>query len=273
MKRRAFTLVELLVVIGIIAALAILVLVFYPSRSNRSTTDGASQLQTYIASAKSRAMRDRSPRGIRLLDDGNGNFREFQFVEVPEPYAPLTPIQAVAGSKIIYVQYDLTSAILPGDLFEIVGESTPHRVTGPVIPAGPNVPFMGATDWYQFPVASAPTINASDPNVYRFIRQPRPLLGETTLHLPKGVLIDASQSLPSPLPTSFSGNTEIIFSQSGATIGGNNGRIVLWLRHDDNNAPPQLVTIYTRTGAVAVHPVAAGANPYANTQDGKSSGQ
>ena len=82
-KRRAFTLVEMLVVIAIMVALAGITVAFLPRRESRLATEGAEQLQTFIASARSRALRDQSPRGVRFLQDSFGHLTQVQLLEVP----------------------------------------------------------------------------------------------------------------------------------------------------------------------------------------------
>jgi hypothetical protein len=263
-------LVELLVAIGIIVLLAALTVAFLPKREVRLATQGADQLQTYIASAKSRALRDRAPRGIRLIPSPQGGFREFQFIEVPEPYAPNAFVTVPPGSNIANVRWDLSGgAVLPGDMLEFTtGQASIHRVT---IVGGFN-PANGIT---QVTLASVPpnaAVSFFVTTSYRFVRQPRPLLGEPALQMPNSVLVDPGLSLN--IPTSYdSANFDIVFSSSGEVINAIGGRIVLWVRDDNNVSQPTLLTIYTYTGGVAAHPQGPPGQPYLFTQDGRSSGQ
>ena len=74
---------------------------------------------------------------------------------------------------------------------------------------------------------------------------------------------------------------DILFSPSGAVIGPGaaNSKIIFWVR--DTTLPnitdgePTLICIYTRSGALAAHPVDVNntTNPYSFTEDGRSSGK
>lgn len=286
-RRSAFTLVELLVAIGIIVALVLLALAFWPRRDVRLAADGAAQLQTYLASAKSRAIRDRAPRGVRLLPGADGTYREAQYVEVPEPYRPPAEVPvaggppkpvylfAQAGSTTVYVWgYDVTGTVLAGDMLELVEGNSIHRVVE-------DPTYDPTIDASTVRLASVPERAKTQPyrtsEHYRFVRQPRPLMGEPALQLPAGVLVEPDATAGGRslnVPRSWSGaHAEIIFTPSGEVLNAVGGRVVLWVRHESGAAPPTLLTIYARTGGVAAHPEGPAGNPYQFTQDGRSSGQ
>jgi prepilin-type N-terminal cleavage/methylation domain-containing protein len=292
-QRRGFTLVELLVVIAVIAALAGIMVVFLPKREVRLANQGADQAQTYIASAKSRALRDRVSRGVRLISqDGGNTFRELQYIEVPEPYQPeatlylpmnpMPPAQVVAS----IIGADVTDSILYGDMLEITqGNGGLYRIQSVSFNA------MSNTSSVTLIPSSAPAVSQTAPfftaGNYRFIREPRPLLGEPTLQLPETVYIQGldytafvSGSNPTGwpgsvnIPLSYDGNnSDIIFGPSGAVVNATGGRIVLVMMDDHNVSQPNLLTIYCRTGGVAVHPKGPAGSEYSYTQDGRSSGQ
>src|SRR5262245_15189806 len=91
-RRPGFTLIELLIVIGIIILLAALGFLLVPNLDrNKGVPNGATQLQGRINLSKQQALRDKSPRGIRLIHDGNGRCRSLQYIEQPEPIAPRAP--------------------------------------------------------------------------------------------------------------------------------------------------------------------------------------
>src|ERR1700733_3819146 len=146
--RSAFTLMEMMVAIVIISLLCALTLAFLPSTEQRLATQGADQLQTYIASVRARAVRDNLPTGIRLLPDttteqtgGPGVllqrtvYRQFQVIQSPEPYAPVNtpavfynqiplalaiPVTNPPTICLMMLSGDLTSIISIGDLLETV---------------------------------------------------------------------------------------------------------------------------------------------------------
>src|SRR5437868_2093965 len=82
-RRHGFTLVELLVVMGLLLVLAALAVMIIPSISNdQRATQGATQLQQWLEIAKQRAMRDRAPRGIRLVPGSiAGQITELEYIE------------------------------------------------------------------------------------------------------------------------------------------------------------------------------------------------
>jgi prepilin-type N-terminal cleavage/methylation domain-containing protein len=270
--RRAFTLIELLVVIAIIVALAGITLLFYPKREVRLAADGADRLQTYIAAARSRALRDQAPRGVRLEME-NGAFRQIQLVEVPDPFAPntqLTVRQTAPNVAEFPNGFGSGAAPVAGDLLEILhGAGSTHRVlavSGNRLTLSSNVPAAAVAD-------------LSLTGNYRFVRQAQPLMGEPTLQLPNTVLVrpngtGSTRNSSRNIPTSFDGsNSEIIFAPSGQVINATSGRIILWVADENNVSIPTLLTIYSRTGGVAAHPAATGSDPFAFTKDGRSSGQ
>jgi prepilin-type N-terminal cleavage/methylation domain-containing protein len=92
-RRGAFTLVELLVAISIIVALASLTLLVLTNMSERDgTTDAAGLTRQWLMIAKNRANRDGAPRGLRLIVATDPNniaksspfwVTECQYIEAP----------------------------------------------------------------------------------------------------------------------------------------------------------------------------------------------
>lgn len=118
-RRPGFTLVELLVAMAVIVALAAIALIVVPDVLTQDrTTDGAGTVRQTLMIAKARALRDRGPRGVRFLvaDDNppnvpdpsnlaktNGRWvTELQFIEKPDP------IRASLPDERIEVEFQLT---------------------------------------------------------------------------------------------------------------------------------------------------------------------
>lgn len=98
-QRSGFTLVEILIVLGIIVAVAA---IFVPVALNltdrNQVAKGASMLENALSIAKSRAIAERRPNGIRLIAANNGLrttaggaafawYDEIQYIEDPSDYA------------------------------------------------------------------------------------------------------------------------------------------------------------------------------------------
>src|SRR5439155_22119725 len=95
--RWGFTLVELLVVISIMVALMAMIALAAPRFAERQgPSRGAMQLQSWLNLARQTAIRDKRPRGLRMLlpvgqpyKDNDKNYaRELQYIEQPEDFYP-----------------------------------------------------------------------------------------------------------------------------------------------------------------------------------------
>src|SRR4051794_17666286 len=89
--RAGFTLLELIVVMGIIILVASLAILFLPNLDrHKGVPNATTQLHGWINLSKQHALKDKAPRGIRLIYDSSNPTRctSLQYVEQPEPYAP-----------------------------------------------------------------------------------------------------------------------------------------------------------------------------------------
>src|SRR5262245_16474054 len=90
--RSGFTLIEMLVVMGIIILIAALGFLFLPNLDrNKGVPNGTTQVQAWINLMKQQALRDQKPKGIRLIHDGTGKCVQLQYIEQPDPVAPRGP--------------------------------------------------------------------------------------------------------------------------------------------------------------------------------------
>jgi hypothetical protein len=256
---------------------------------------GADRLQGWLLIAKQRALRDRTPTGLRLIiDSANPNWvRDLEYVQQPDDYSGGTFLRYDTVGSELFAEFsgvDFTGGlgfgpgapdlapVQPGDYLEVFGGGLVHQIIGVVGQTRLKLNFRTV-------VTNSPTSN------YRIIRQPRRLAGEQPLQMPEKVVIDRS---PYPTPTSptlsqnlpvrtvFGTSTsfiEILFAPSGSVVGQGTGsdRIVLWVRDTSQTDPrlgePRLITVYVRTGFIAAHPIdISGPDFYTFTRDGRSSG-
>lgn len=271
-RRTAFTLIEMLVVIAIILMLAGLVVAFMPGVSARQQAErGAQLLRTNLLKSKYYAQREKRAAGIRFIPSGSF-CKDPIFIQKPDDFgggtvtvAQATLTQATLAGADLY-----GTPIATGDSLEIGGSGLPHLITG----------VSGA----NLTLASALTNAVPATSQYRIMRAPRPLIGEPPIGLPQDVGVDmAGQSVVffNGTPTVLSNvtPTDVLFAPSGQVGGAYAGcdMICLWVRDtmvaDPVKAFPILVVIYGRTGFITQHPVGPdAANRYEFAKAARSSG-
>jgi prepilin-type N-terminal cleavage/methylation domain-containing protein len=302
-RRRSagFTLVELLVVVFLILVIATLVVAFAPRLAERQKVPrGASQLQGWLLIAKQRAKRDQLPTGVRLQPDPNNpnTYRELQYIQKPDDWTggqvqvnagTLNVVNLVPGTGADFIGGGAFTdpTLYPvqiGDYIEIKGGGLVRRIAVP--PAQTSL-TLAPTSAYPYPIQ--PT---SD---YRIIRSPRPLVGEANLDMPKDIAIQGNTSPDNPVNTALLFGSvprhdtamfvDILFSPAGpllktdaayAVPGVGGEAVILWVRDVSLDSPtdgePLLLTIYAKTGLIAVHPVSPLPDYFTAVKDGRSSG-
>lgn len=303
-RRAGFTLIELITVIAIMLTLAAMIIaVAYTGANKQLTGNGASAIVGWCKTAQAYALRDQKPYGLRLHPDPTtGLVTNAIFIEQPEPWIgpvgstilcdPVLPpigftVKADAptdftggqGANATLYPIQGRSTTPPGDFLELPNGQIAivEKVTGPTTM---ECSFM--------PPDTQPMWKFAGQSGWRFIRQPRAMIGADALNLAPGVAINtlpnSNGALPqSPLPN-LGGNIDIVFGPTGAVITpGLSGRdIRLWVVDTTQQGfspgaasfqgEPLIVTIGVRTGLIGIQSVTPGANPYLFSQDGKTSG-
>ncbi len=284
-QRSAFTLVEMLVVIGIILVLATLTVLFMPRIMERQrATEGARLVHGWLLTARERAKRDQIPRGVRLLYD-SGFARSLVYIEQPDDFTGGTLI-ANGTTTVTFTGVDFTGGFVapalwlvqPGDFLEVPSPAFSQSQVFQIVN-----PITGSSLTTIRPVPLQTTQN------YRIGRFPRLSIGEAVLQLPQNVAIDLTDPTTglfnpilgrSRITPEANGYLNILFAPSGEVLGkgASTGKIILWVRdisQDNLEGDQTLIAVYTRTGMIAAQPADPSNNyatPYTFTQDGRSSG-
>jgi prepilin-type N-terminal cleavage/methylation domain-containing protein len=300
-RRAAFTLIELLVVITIIGIVATIGVVFYPNFASRqNTANGVDRVTGALLISKQRARRDGVSTGVQLIiDPATNTCNQLQYIQQPDDFAvgryygltdPNNLVPANPPYRAFFVLptgVTLAGSVNIGDSLELYGGGQVRLIVG----VGPNYLDLqqpinnvgSATSVNGLPTITDVNFAAGDVN-YRVIRQPVPISGEPVITLPDPVVIDlntnanyANGTLPlTNVPT------YVLFLPSGAAInspGSLPDNMFLWVRDfsvdnttDITAGYASIVAVSARTGFIAVHPPAAGADPYLYARDGRSSG-
>lgn len=246
-RRKAFTLVEMLVVIAIILAVAALAAAFAPRvNDNQKMSRAVDNLQQWLLTAKMRAKRDGLATGLRFAlapgDTLGVSHSQFQYIQQPEPLTGGTWTggvftgglltfagQVTAGVETVtFTGVDFTLGgvanpaqwlVQPGDVLEINGGGV--YTIGQVSPASPTNTLVLGMPNAANPYVTPPTpsvydlllsIPATSPTAnYRILRQPRLLVGEEPLNLPTNYAANFSY-IPGYLPLTKGSNVALGFS-------------------------------------------------------------
>jgi prepilin-type N-terminal cleavage/methylation domain-containing protein len=114
--RTAFTLMEMLVVIGVILVIATIGLYLVPKLDrHKGVPNAVAQLHGWINLSKQHALRDQAPRGLRLIHDGDGRVTSAVYIEQPDPVAPQGPGVTV-DVRVMPVMDPVLFPTMPGNV-------------------------------------------------------------------------------------------------------------------------------------------------------------
>jgi prepilin-type N-terminal cleavage/methylation domain-containing protein len=270
-ERRAFTLVELLVVVTLVLVIAGIGVMFVPNMADQQrAAEGGSQVQGWLNIAKQRALRDQAPRGIRFYPNSANVAVEAVYIDQPDDLigtAGSVTVSGTAGTSSLTLSgLDISNggqpqnlwSVLQGDYIELLGTGLVYQLD---TPAGALTTYtLGFAAQTNGVKATLPfTINST--GGFRIIRQPR-VSGEEKLMLPANVGVDLTGTL-----SQFSGTAgnplDILFAPSGNVIAGQAGQaqVILWVydttlpQKTANAGEPTLIVVNVRSGMVAAVPV------------------
>ena len=276
--RLAFTIIELLVAMGI--ALTLLGLAVAVSQSSAfdsyKIVGSADRVSQWMLVAKNRALRDRAPRGVRLIvDPATNTCKEIAYIEMPEAYivppgarlalvyeyqAATMTTPAQVGNKRVFLSgvtlSDFQASVNPGDLVYLADFGVSFRIASIIAPIAVAPPGTTVELTVTNPVQSLPDLGAGYSNPvtvpvyvtanFGIYRQARPLLGEPTQQLPLGMVIDLASSVETTGSPMYNHNIplvgtnrDILFAPSGEVMFANEGLIVCLMR-DINRNPAKI---------------------------------
>lgn len=280
--RPAFTIVELLVAMALaITLLGLAVAVSQSSAFDSYKTVGAAdRVSQWMLVAKNRALRDRAPRGVRLIVDPATNLcKEIAYIEMPEAYIvppgaqlalvyeyQAAPPPAKVGNKRVFLSgvtlSDFQASVYPGDLVYLADFGVSFRIASIIAPIAVAPPGTTVELTVTNQVQSLPDLGAGYSNPvtvpvyvtanFGIYRQARPLLGEPTQQLPLGMVIDLASSVKTTGTPVYNHNIplvgtnrDILFAPSGEVMFASEGLIVCLMR--DVNRNPAAIDLMSQT--------------------------
>lgn len=278
--RSAFTLVEVLVVVGLIVLLTVLAVGALKTNDAEKIRSACRNVQSAMLGARDRALHAKQPRGIRITRDPTD-------ANIGTGFVYLQPIDPLMYTQIGVEQLDLVGGDGYPETVRVHGYNSPDWQylvqqgffsTPPQLryPAGSgqwkewtNLQQVSPTEWtvdtfIPQPSATGFVINPSDPNATVEFRMYNEILpNHQPISLPSGIVIDLARSSPNA-------RGDLMFSPRGGLAGAHSaqGNIYLLLRDIRDvtegidpanvNIPQRdmsVVVVFPVTGHVATFPV------------------
>ena len=238
MKRHGFTLTELLVVVGILLALATISLAVYSTIGRSEQTRASSRLtQAAFLGIKSRAAHSKEMRGVRLaIDLQNPNLATgFVYTQPiqhdPYPAGSFTLERDASGNVTILRAAGQTDWAIVSSHFAVPGQIRLPASTGQwyqFVVQSPGVLQLGAP--YFGPIQNPPPATIAANNIsadIQFAFEVMPF--HDTIPLASGCVIDLRYCSKNVQSLAATGTVDFIFSPRGEVTGPTGGRGAVFL--------------------------------------------
>lgn len=200
-RRAGFTLVELLVVTGVVLVLMTLAVAFVPrTMEQQRVSRAASQLQGWLALSRQWALRDQAPRGLRLTfarptNPANPSDPTFyrvttlQYIEQPDDWRPggnaVITTTGTGGGAVQWVSSSSPGTVMSGTTLNLIPPTVTPNFSGgfsAAFPAwDPLAPIQGG-DFLEIGGGSAARLGriVNDPNATNTSGMPTPIVPTPT---------------------------------------------------------------------------------------------
>ncbi len=207
-SRKAYTLVEILVALGIILSVMGLVATYYPNYSEREQHNRAADIiKNTLMRARQWAIRDKTSTGISFVAPGPGEFEaKIQFYQnAPILYGNVgnfTFTGTAGGTSITLNPPAMAGKVLLGDYFIEDGatQPAPHQVIA-----------NGDATTGIVSLNSGLSISSTASYKFRLVRGPRPMESEPAVLLPRNISIEVRDSSNTVVSTA----PQIMFNARG----------------------------------------------------------
>ncbi len=303
-SRTGFTLVELLVVIGVLIILTVMTMSLVNATQNEDRVRaGAATIQSFMEGARDRAIHAKQPRGIRFLTDSNAPnlATSMIYIGAPEVYG-----KGLQATVTMAPDFDPATETVPRHAVRpqnpqdlsiwwgfhnrgLISNGTPIQIEGQFYTIR-RVKYSTMTRQFDFFQLTKPFVSGPSSGLkYSLFLNPTVLPNQEPRQLPRAVVIDLNSSynnghLPRAWGQPGSYNSlDVLFSPNGTVTGlvasaGVIHLVVADVVDVDNNLAvgntakegnERIVSLRTQTGNISVHSVDQTGDPFKFAAEGK----